>query len=99
MNTQSKTKNYMLVIMAIGFVCLAVALLNLPFEQLDLKFLILFGLTIGFGSRITIQIPTIQIAHCRFRYFYFFRAADVRRRNCHCFSGSRSIFLVVAFLQ
>ncbi len=50
----------MLVILTIGFVCLATALLNLPFETLDLKFLILFGFTIGIGSRITIQIPRFK---------------------------------------
>ncbi len=60
MNTQSKTKNYMLVILTIGFVCLATALINLPFEKLDLKFLILFGFTIGFSSRITIEIPRFK---------------------------------------
>ncbi|CAN5245091.1 hypothetical protein BH20ACI1_BH20ACI1_27370 [soil metagenome] len=60
MNTQSKTKNYMSVILTIGFVCLTAALFNLPFETLDLKFLILFGFTIGFGSRITIEIPRFK---------------------------------------
>ncbi|MGI8640595.1 MAG: putative bifunctional diguanylate cyclase/phosphodiesterase [Pyrinomonadaceae bacterium] len=60
MNTQSRTKNYMLVILTIGFVCLVTALFNLSFEKLDFKFLILFGFTIGLGSRITLQIPKIK---------------------------------------
>lgn len=47
----------MLVILAAGFACLASALYSLPLEKLDLKFLILFGLTIGLGSRITLEIP------------------------------------------
>ncbi len=47
----------MLVVLAMGFVCLAAALYNLPLGKLDFKFLILFALTIGLGSRITLQIP------------------------------------------
>ena len=50
----------MLVIMTIGFGCLAAALYNLPLEKLNLKFLILFLFTIGLGSRITIQIPRFK---------------------------------------
>jgi diguanylate cyclase (GGDEF)-like protein/PAS domain S-box-containing protein len=60
MDTQSKTKNYMLVILALGFVCLVWAFLNLPIEKADFQLLILFGFTIGFGSRITIQIPKLK---------------------------------------
>ena len=60
MNTQIKTKNYMMVILIIGFVCLATALINLPYHTLDLKFLILFAFTIGLGSRITIEIPRFK---------------------------------------
>ncbi len=47
----------MLLILTAGFGCLATSLYSLPLEKLDLKFLILFGLTIGLGSRITLQIP------------------------------------------
>ena len=47
----------MLIILTVGFGCLATAFYSLPLEKLDLKFLILFGLTIGLGSRITLQIP------------------------------------------
>lgn len=60
MNTQTKTKIYMLVILAIGFSCLAAALLHFPFHKLDYKFLILVVLTIGLGSRITVQIPRFK---------------------------------------
>jgi hypothetical protein len=60
MNTQTKTKIYMLLILVIGFVCLAAALVNFPLERLDYKFLILFALTIGFGSRITLEIPRFK---------------------------------------
>ena len=60
MDTQSKTKNYMLVVLALGFACLAAALLNLPAEKLDFRFLILFCFTIGLGSRITIPIPRFE---------------------------------------
>jgi len=60
MDTQSKTKNYMLVVLTLGFACLALALLNLPLEKIDYRLLILFCFTIGFGSRITIQIPKFK---------------------------------------
>ena len=60
MNTQSRTKNYMFFILAVGFVCLGTALFKFPFEKLDVKFLILFVFTIGVGSRVTIQIPRFK---------------------------------------
>jgi diguanylate cyclase (GGDEF)-like protein/PAS domain S-box-containing protein len=50
----------MLVILALGFACLASAVLNFPIENLDYRFLILFCFTIGLGSRITIQIPRFK---------------------------------------
>ncbi len=39
---------------------MANAFYNLPFEKLDFRFLILFGFTIGLGSRITIEIPRFK---------------------------------------
>ncbi len=60
MNTQSSTKTYMLFILVVGFCCLAVALFTLPFQKLDLYFLILAIFTIGIGSRITLQIPRFK---------------------------------------
>lgn len=57
MNTPTKTKSYMLAVTFLGFSCLAAAFLNFPFHILDYKFLIIFILTIGLGSRITVQIP------------------------------------------
>jgi diguanylate cyclase (GGDEF)-like protein/PAS domain S-box-containing protein len=60
MNTQLKTKRYMLLILLIGSLCLAAALAQLPFHRLDYKFVILFALTIGLGSRVTLQIPRFK---------------------------------------
>ena len=60
MNTQLLTKRYMLFILVIGFVCLAFAFYRLPYQKLDFNFLILFIFSIGFGSRITIQIPRFK---------------------------------------
>ncbi|MEO8072933.1 MAG: EAL domain-containing protein [Acidobacteriota bacterium] len=60
MNTQSKTNNYMSVILTLGFICLAMAFYNLPFASFDFKFLVLVVFTIGFGSRITLQIPRFK---------------------------------------
>ena len=53
-------KSYMLTVIALGAICLLWMLFNVPFEKLDLKFLFLAAITIGFGSRITIQIPRIN---------------------------------------
>lgn len=60
MNLQSRTKNYMLVIIIVGAVCLAASLINFPWEKFDFKFLVLFAFTMGLGSRITIQIPRFK---------------------------------------
>jgi len=60
MNTQSKTKNYMLSILVIGTLCLLAALISLPLHKIDYKLLILVALTIGLGSRITLQIPRFK---------------------------------------
>ena len=49
MNTQSKTKAYMLTVMAVGFSCLAYALLNLSYQKLDVYFLLIFGFNICIG--------------------------------------------------
>lgn len=57
MNTPSKTKIYMLIVLLIGFGCLGHALYNLSFQKLDFYFLILFGFTIGIGSQMTLKIP------------------------------------------
>ncbi len=60
MNTQSKTKIYMFLIIMVGFACLGFAFSNAPYERVDYQFLILLAFTIGFGSRITIQIPRFK---------------------------------------
>src|SRR5215203_3404652 len=60
MKTQSMTKKYMLVVIAIGFLCLITAVVRLPFEKIDLRFLFLAAFTIGLGSRITVQIPKFK---------------------------------------
>ena len=60
MNTQSKTKIYMLIVLVVGLVCLADAVLNLPYQKIDINFLVLFIFTIGFGSRMTLEIPRFK---------------------------------------
>ena len=60
MNTQSRTKTYMLTILSLGCLCLAATIFYLPFQKLDGYFFILFCFTIGIGSRITIQIPRFK---------------------------------------
>jgi diguanylate cyclase (GGDEF)-like protein/PAS domain S-box-containing protein len=60
MNTQSKTQSYMLSIIVIGTLCLTAAIFYLPLHRVDYKFLILVALTLGVGSRITLQIPRFK---------------------------------------
>ncbi len=60
MNTKSQTKNYTLVILASGFLCLASAVFNLQPEILDFRFLILLIFTIGIGSRSAVKIPRFK---------------------------------------
>ncbi|CAA9422135.1 MAG: diguanylate cyclase/phosphodiesterase (GGDEF & EAL domains) with PAS/PAC sensor(s) [uncultured Pyrinomonadaceae bacterium] len=60
MNTPLKTKIYMLSVLIVGFVSLVTAVYHLPFEKLDFYFLILFCFTIGFGSRVTLEIPRFK---------------------------------------
>ncbi|MGI8786806.1 MAG: hypothetical protein ACR2HG_03455, partial [Pyrinomonadaceae bacterium] len=60
MNTQSKTKLYMLAVIAVGLACLANAVFNLSYQKFDIYFLILFIFTIGIGSRMTLEIPRFQ---------------------------------------
>ncbi|MEP6903206.1 MAG: EAL domain-containing protein [Actinomycetota bacterium] len=60
MKTPELTKKYMLGVIAVGFLCLIAALVRLPLEKIDLRFLFLGAFTIGLGSRITIQIPKFK---------------------------------------
>ncbi|MBK8147724.1 MAG: EAL domain-containing protein [Acidobacteria bacterium] len=60
METQKLTNRYMNAVIAAGFVCLASAVYWLPTAQIDLKFLFLAICTIGFGSRISVQIPKFK---------------------------------------
>ncbi len=60
MNTQLKTKLYMMSILVIGFACLGTATFYLPYERLDIYFLVLFFFTIGIGSRMTLEIPRFK---------------------------------------
>ena len=60
MNTQVKTKSYILSILAIGTLCLVAALTRLPLHKIDYKLLILLAMTLGLGSRITLKIPRFK---------------------------------------
>ena len=50
----------MLAIIALGALCLAIALWTIPLEKLSLQFVFLSLLTIALGSRISIQIPRFK---------------------------------------
>jgi diguanylate cyclase (GGDEF)-like protein/PAS domain S-box-containing protein len=60
MNYHKLTIGYMVMVLAIGLGCLVVSVVNLPFEKLDLYFLVLAGSTIGLGSWATVKIPRVK---------------------------------------
>ncbi|MEJ7847298.1 MAG: EAL domain-containing protein [Pyrinomonadaceae bacterium] len=60
MNFQNLTKGYMVSVVVTGAVILGAAVIELPLEKVGLYFLLLFCFTIGFGSRITVQIPSLK---------------------------------------
>jgi diguanylate cyclase (GGDEF)-like protein/PAS domain S-box-containing protein len=60
MNYQKLTRNYIITVLVLGFLCVGGALINLPLEKLNLQFLFLVVFTIGIGSRITLQIPRLK---------------------------------------
>ncbi|MEO6588841.1 MAG: EAL domain-containing protein [Pyrinomonadaceae bacterium] len=57
MNEKSLTQKYMYSVISVGFVCLALALYNFPYREINFQLIVLFALTLGLGSRISIQIP------------------------------------------
>ena len=48
---------YMSVVIAVGVVCFVWSLLNLPFHAFDITFAAVAVCTLGFGSRVMVQIP------------------------------------------
>ncbi|NOT48430.1 MAG: EAL domain-containing protein [Acidobacteria bacterium] len=54
------TERYMKAVIFCGILCVSAALYWLPYKVIDLSFLVLFCLTIGVGSRITVQIPKFK---------------------------------------
>lgn len=60
MKNQKLTQVYMVSVIIVGMACLAFALYKLPLQVVDLRFLFLATFTIGFGSRITVQIPKFK---------------------------------------
>ena len=54
----------MYAVLAVGFVCLAIAIANFPYHQINFQLIVLVAFTLGIGSRISIQIPrfTSQIS-------------------------------------
>lgn len=50
----------MLAVLAAGLIVFFVAAGNIPFERVDVYFLLLFCFTIGLGSRVTVPIPQLK---------------------------------------
>ena len=60
MNYHKLTIGYMVTVLTIGLACLTFSAFNLPFQKLDLYFLVLAGSTIGLGSWATVKIPRVK---------------------------------------
>ncbi len=60
MQLQKLTNKYMTAVIVAGLVCVSAAVYRLPYQVIDIQFLLLFCLTIGVGSRITVQIPKFK---------------------------------------
>ncbi len=60
MNYQNLSKAYMVSVILTGAAALGAALISLPLEKVNVYFLVLLCFTIGFGSRITVQIPSLK---------------------------------------
>ncbi len=60
MKVSKVTTAYMIAVFLLGFACIAFAAANLPVATVDYHLLILFGLTLAIGSRITIQVPRFK---------------------------------------
>jgi diguanylate cyclase (GGDEF)-like protein/PAS domain S-box-containing protein len=60
MNYDRITKGYMLTVVLAGSACLALAAVGLPLGRFDVQLLVLLCLTIGLGSRISVQIPRFK---------------------------------------
>lgn len=57
---QKLTNKYITAVIVCGVLCVSAAMFWLPYKLIDLSFLVLFCLTIGVGSRITVQIPKFK---------------------------------------
>lgn len=60
MRSEKLTKIYITAVIICGMMCLSAAAYWLPYRVIDFPFLLLFCLTIGVGSRITVQIPKFK---------------------------------------
>jgi diguanylate cyclase (GGDEF)-like protein/PAS domain S-box-containing protein len=60
MYLEKLTNKFIAAVIVCGVLCVSAAVYWLPYGSIDLSFLILFCLTIGVGSRITIQIPKFK---------------------------------------
>lgn len=60
MDREMTIRAYMLCVLSAGAACIALALWNVPVERVDLSFVLLAAITIGLGSRVTLQIPQLK---------------------------------------
>lgn len=60
MKSKTRTLMFMWALIILGFSCVAVSMLLFPYSKVDIYLVTLFVFTVGFGSRITIQIPRFK---------------------------------------
>jgi diguanylate cyclase (GGDEF)-like protein/PAS domain S-box-containing protein len=60
MNPRSKVNTYQTAVIAAGAAICVLSIAHLPYVGLDLRFLFLTLITLGIGSRISIQIPRVK---------------------------------------
>ncbi len=89
----------MAAVIGCGLLCLAGALLWLPYHLIDLNFLVLFCFTIGLGSRISVQIPKFKSHIGVSDTFIFLALLMYGGEVAIVLSAVEAFLLVVAILQ
>jgi diguanylate cyclase (GGDEF)-like protein/PAS domain S-box-containing protein len=60
MEAQNKTRFFASAIIFVGFLCVLWAAITVDYSALGINFVVLAAFTIAFGSRITVQIPSLK---------------------------------------
>ena len=89
----------MYAVLVVGFVCLGFALYNFPYREINFQLIILVTLTLGLGSRISIQIPRFTSHIAVSDTFIFLALMLFGSEAAIVLGGGRSLYIFVAILQ